>query len=146
MAKAMQMKNSDLQRMFGALKILGNRRMANLGADLKVARMLRLLAPLAEPLEAKKSANALALYQEEVPEGASLTPMQEQVLRLAIDASQRGVDDAMIDVALPIEFALKQADLPSAESGQDGWRNGAALGAVIADLGDLFTVDEAPTS
>ena len=140
MADTLKLTNGQLQRMRAALAILGNRRMANLGADLKVARLLRALAAYVEPLEAVKRKAALALI-DELGEGAELTRTQEQVLSMRIAEKQSEVDDAEVEVSLPMACALKEADLPKAETGPTGWANGAQLGALLADLGPLYLME-----
>ena len=139
MADTLKLTNGQLQRMRAALAILGNRRMANLGADLKVARLLRALASYVEPLEAVKRKAALAMI-DELGEGAELTGTQEQVLAMRIAERQSEVDLQEVEVELPMSCAVKEADLPKAEAGPTGWSNAAQLGALLADLGPLYVM------
>jgi hypothetical protein len=126
--------------MQAALAVLGNRRMANIGADLKVARLLRALAPYAEPLEAVKRAASLAVV-DELPEGAEFTALQEQVLGMRIAEKQTELDNQEIEIEVPLSYALKESDLPKEMTGADGWKNTAQLGAIISDLGSLYLMD-----
>ena len=141
MTDTVKLTNASLQRMRAALAILGNRRMANLGADLKVARLLRALAVYVEPLEAVKRKAALAVI-DELGEGAELTRTQEQVLAMRIAEKQSEVDDAEVEVSLPMQLALREIDLPKEGQGKDGWMNNVQLGALIADLGPLYVFTE----
>jgi hypothetical protein len=133
--------NGELQRIRTALVMLGNRRMANLGADLKVARLLRVLAPLVEPLEDVKRKVALALI-DALPEGTELTGTQEQIMAMRIASAQTAVDNEEIEVELPMQFALRETDLPKEGAGKEGGANCTALGAIVADLGPLYLMDE----
>jgi len=141
MTDTVKLTNASLQRMRSALAILGNRRMANLGADLKVARLLRALAVYVEPLEAVKRKAALALI-DELGEGVELTRTQEQVLAMRIAEKQSEVDDAEVEVSLPMSCILKEADLPRELAGKDAWANNSQLGALVADLGPVYLMDE----
>ena len=134
------MTNGELQRIRTALVMLGNRKMANLGADLKVARLLRFLEPYGEPLETLKKSVAMEMYRAEVPDGATLTSIQEQVLFLAIGEKQAEVDALEVAIELPVQFALKEADLPKELAGKEGALNAAGLGALVADLGPLYVM------
>lgn len=148
MSEVLKLTNGELQRMRAALGILGNRRMANIGADLKVARLLKIVTAHTEPIEALKRAAALALVNE-IPEGAELTPLQEQILGMRIaeaqakvDSAALGVDGTSVEIAVPDGCLLKQDDLPKEQTGKDGWLNASQLGAVLADLGPLYPMDE----
>ena len=138
----MELTNANLLQMHRALTILGNRRMATLGADLKVARLLAVLKPLVEPLESVKRKAALALV-DQMPEGTELTAMQEQILNMRSAEVQSEIDTATVEVELPMAYVLKEADLPREQTSKDGWVNGSQLGAIIADLGILYVMDEA---
>ena len=127
--------NRDLGRMYGALKVLGNRRMATLNADLKVARLLRTLEPLAEPIGPLKQ-RAITELLEGAPK--ELTGAAASLLNLRAEALQAAIDAEPVDVVLPLQFALTEADLPREMPGPEGWRNLASLGAIVVDLGPLY--------
>ena len=138
MGETLKLTNGRLQQMHAALKILGNRKMANLGSELKVARLLRALAQYVEPLEIVKRRATLELLGDPQEE-TKRTLLQEQVLTLRIVECQAGLDSQEAEVELPLSCALKEADLPKELSGADGWKNASQLGALIADLGPLYT-------
>jgi len=143
-ASTLKLSNNRIQRMYNALTVLGNRRMANINADLKVTRMLRALAGVVEPLEERRTSEGANLVIEETSGGSvSLTPMQEEVLKILLAKKQAEIDSDIVEVDLPTQWALRVKDLPKEESGKDGWTNAAQLGALCADLGALF-VDELP--
>ena len=139
MPETMTLTNRELWRMYAALKLLGNRRMANVGADLKVGRMLRVLAPLAEPLESAKQHAVQDVIKAAPPDATGLALSR---VNLAGAAAQLAVDEATVEVALPLAFALREADLPKEQSGEEGWRNAAGLGALMTDLGPLFILPD----
>lgn len=128
--------NWELRRIGAALRILSNRRMANLGADLKVARMLRIIGPALDPLEA-------AFQQLEVDVIDGRDPSKFSYADgLAVNKALREGRDALgageAIVALPVGYALRESDLPKEQSGAEGWKNAEGLGALVADLGPLF--------
>lgn len=141
MTEPVKLTNRDLQRMYGALAVLGSRRMANIGAELKVARLLRLLVPLVAPIEELKRKALIALI-DEMDEGVELTPTQEQIIVMRRDQAWAETDATPVEVDLPLQFALKEADMPKELAGKEGAANATGLGMVIADLGPLFLLDE----
>ena len=140
MSEKISLTNGELQRMRNALAILGNRRMANLGADLKVARLLRVLVPYVEPLEALKREAFLAMMDGNI--NADLTQLQQQALAIRIAARQAEIDALPIEVEVPTTCLLKEADLPKEGSGPTGWLNSSQLGVLVADLGLLYILEQ----
>lgn len=134
------MTNRQLQRMNNALNILGNRRMANVGADLKVARLLKILMPYVEPLD--KTRRQVALETIGGVDAEELTTLQQQAMQLHLANAEAKLLDTEVDVELPLAYALKEADLPKEQTGKDGWTNASQLGAILAELGILFVEDE----
>ena len=132
--------NRELFRMYSALKTLGNRRMATVGADLKVGRLLRVLGPLVEPLDAVKRRAAQDVL-EAAPKDA--TGIALSLLNMASVAAQEAIDLDTVEAALPLQFALKEADLPKRKAGDEDDPNATGLGALVADLGPLFVMPEA---
>jgi len=134
-----QLTNREVQKLYNALSVLGNRKMATVGADLKVARLLRALAPLAEPLaDTKKKAVQRAVGG--VSDDISGVALQQLNMRLA--AEQLEIDLATVEVELPLQFALKEVDLPKRKKDEDVENvDATGLGALAADLGILFTLD-----
>ena len=141
MGESLRMTNGSLQRMYAALAVLGNRRMASLAADLKVARLLRVLAPHVEPLETLKRGIVLDLAAG-LPKDAALSNTREQLLVMTIGARQAELDAETVEIDLPIVYALRETDLPKEMTGADGWKNSSQLGAIVADLGPLYNLDE----
>ena len=131
--------NRDLRGMFGALQILGNRHLPTIDADLKVGRLIRLLAPLAEPIGPARQRIAARLAEADAGHGdvEKLSPLGQQLLGAAIAGAQADFDGQEVEVDLP-PWRITKADLPKEKTGDDGWRNGSQLGAIIADLGLLF--------
>jgi hypothetical protein len=132
--------NRDLFRMYMALKTLGSRRMATVNADLKVGRLLRVLAPLVEPLDELKQR-----VVKEVLEGApkDTTGVATSLLNIRVAEAQYAIDSDVVDADLPLQFALKEADLPQRKKDADADDpNATGLGVIVADLGPLFLLPE----
>ncbi len=127
----------QLSRMFNAIVMLGNRSMANVGADLKVARFIRALQPEAVALAKKREELRAPPAQEDKP--ALPAPAPEEIARL-----ERALLDERFEVALPLAFRLTEADLPKEKTGADGWKNADGLGAIVADLELLFDLSDEP--
>ena len=135
-----EMTNKQLSQMYGALGILGNRQMNSRAADLKVARLIRAMAPDAEsiiPLRVKIAGDALANIED--PEGIS--PLVSQQIAAKTAALQSEFDLLEVTVDLP-SLRINEGDLPTTKKGDDGWQNGSQMGAIVADLGELFAFDD----
>lgn len=135
----MTLTNRELFRMYVALRKLGDRRMATVGADLKVARLQRALATLVEPLDAVKRRAAQDVL-EGAPKDASGIALS--LLNMAAVAAQEAIDLDAVEVTLPLQFALKEADLPRRKTGEDDDPNATGIGGLAADLGPLFLLPE----
>lgn len=135
----MTLTNRELFRMYVALRKLGDRRMATVNADLKVARLQRALATLVEPLDAVKRRAAQDVL-EGAPKDASGIALS--LLNMAAVAAQEAIDLDAVEVTLPLQFALKEADLPRRKTGEDDDPNATGIGGLAADLGPLFILPE----
>ena len=131
--------NRELFRMYVALRKLGERRMATVGADLKVGRLLRVLAPLVEPLDVVKQKVVKDVLLAVA--GKDITPEARSLMNLTVAEMQTAIDLDTVEAALPLQFALKEADLPKRKSGEEDDPNATGLGGLIADLGPLFLLD-----
>lgn len=140
MAENVTLTNRALGRMHNALKLLAMRSM-DLKVDLKVTRMLRILGPYVEPLDAARRKVILDVSAE-VGEDAELTPMQEQIMGIHIQERQAQLDGETVEIALPVQFALTADEMPKEKTGKDGWKNAEALAAIMDDLGPLYLMDE----
>jgi hypothetical protein len=136
---ATKVTNRELFRMFMALRKLGGRKMATMGADLKVARMLRTLAPLVEPLDAVKR-RATQDVMEPAPKDVGGVALS--LLNIAALDAQEAIELDTVEVALPLQFALREADLPRRKTGEDDDPNATGIGGLAADLGPLFILPE----
>lgn len=126
--------------MFNALLALGTRKMANISADLKVARLLRLLAPIAEPIEANRKKIALDVVGDDL--GKEISQVEVQIFQAQIDEKQRTFDAETIEFDLP-PLRITADDLPREMIG-DGWKNAEGLAGIIFNLGPLYQDSEAP--
>jgi hypothetical protein len=135
----MTLTNRELFRMYVALRKLGDRRMATVNADLKVARLQRALATLVEPLDAVKRRAAQDVL-EGAPKDASGIALS--LLNMAAVAAQEAIDLDAVEVTLPLQFALKEADLPRRKAGDEGDPDATGIGGLVADLGPLFLLPE----
>ena len=132
--------NRELFRMYMALRKLGERKMATVGADLKVGRMQRALAPLVEPLDVVKQKVVKDVLLAVA--GKDITPEARSLINLTVAEMQTAIDLDTVEAALPLQFALKEADLPKRKSGEEDDPNATGIGALVADLGPLFVMPE----
>lgn len=131
--------NAKLQAMHAALSQLGNRRMALITGDLKVSRLLKAITPVVEALPAAKQR-----ITSEALEGKNLQDLKQPeitAINAEIAAKQRALDEETVEIELP-NIRLTEDDLPKEQKGEDGWKNAAQLGAIVADLDFLFEFKE----
>ena len=132
--------NQDVVRMVSALTALGNRTLPTINSDLRVAKLLRLLKPIADDLEVartKRIAEAQKAIDQTQDEQARLSINSEFVAGMTQLFSQPA------EVILPPEDKrLSEVDLPKDMAGEDGSKNRNALGSLIADLGELYIFSE----
>lgn len=133
--------NHTIRAMHGALSVLGNRRMATANGDLKVGRMLRAVVAFAEPLQ--KARQRVVLDVLDGREIKDLSPLEVRRIEAEIMTKQAELDEqaAPDDFKLP-SGQIETKDLPKEMSGDEGWQNATALGAITADLGPLFDFGE----
>lgn len=132
------MNNKSVASLHTALSILGNRKMGTVKADVKIARMLNIVAPIAEPIQRARERITKDILGE--ADAEKLTPAQIQKLNIAIKAALSEYDEqeAEGDFTLPKWFRLTEDELPKEQKGEKGWENASQLGAVISDLGTVF--------
>lgn len=141
MSETRRVTNRDLWGMVSALRAFGNRRMATWGADLKVGRMLLLLGPYAEPIEAARRRIELDHLGEAGV--VDLPPLAQRAALVRLAAAQVALDEEMVEVALPLSLALKEADLPKRKKDENADDpDCTGLGALLADLGPLFLLPD----
>ena len=141
-AENVTLTNRALFRMYVALKVLGNRRMATVGADLKVGRLLRVLAPLVEPLDELKQRAVKGVLMAGA-EKAAVSGLALSLVNLTSAEVQSAIDNDTVDAALPLQFALKEADLPKRKKDdEEADPDATGIGALVADLGPLFLLPD----
>ncbi len=141
MAETKQLTNRALTKMHVALATLGNRRMANLNADLKVGRLLRAIEPHIEALNDAKRKAAVDLLGERSLD--TLTKEQREQFDFQCAQANTELDTTEVEeIELPMAYVLKEADLPRELPGKDGAANASQIGAIVADLGLLFIWEE----
>lgn len=136
---AVNISHGALQRMHSALVILGNRFMPSTPADIRVANLLKAVSDQHETIEAARTKIARRIIDEVGGPIAvdNLKSAAQQAVMLLIKEEQARFDAEKIEVVLPNK-RITQNDLPKERQGEDGWKNGSQLGAIIADLGILF--------
>lgn len=129
--------NHTLRAMYGALSILGNRRLPTVTADVKVGRLLRALAPVVDPLQVARQRIVADVLADRDPN--ELSPLEARTLEAEVVKRQAELDAQLApeDFRMPAGM-IELADLPAAMTGAEGWKNAEALGAITADLGPLF--------
>ncbi|HXG72578.1 MAG TPA: hypothetical protein VNJ04_18395 [Gemmatimonadaceae bacterium] len=134
--------NKQVLAMSNALRLLGNRKMGSVTADLKVGRLIRLLAPHAEPIAETRQKIATFLIGDRDIEEMSAG---ESALMASKMVGMQATFDAMeIELDFPASLKLTQADLPKERTGDDGWKNATQLGAITADLVQLYDFPAEP--
>lgn len=131
----MQFSHNKIIAIHSALAILGNRKMATINGDLRVARLLRLFTPEAELI--KKAKNRIIVENTSGDVG-KLEQIERYKLQAILNDKANEFDSEMVDILLPENLRIKEEDLPKELSGDDGWKNANQLGAIVADLDCLF--------
>jgi hypothetical protein len=127
--------NKNLLNMFQALQELGTRFLPSLNSDVKVGRMTSFFEPSCSPIgPAKKKLLADFGEQNNLEE---LTETALSILVAKLEVEMNAYDAVTVKVMLPRERITRE-DLPKERTGDDGWKNGTGLGALIANLGPLF--------
>ena len=133
--EAKTMTNSDLRVMYGALGILGNRSCATAMSDLKVGRLLNALAAIAHPIGTARQRVSDEFTNGKDPDKMSAPALQIMAAQMASAIAE--FDAAEEEFEIPT-MRITPDDLPKEKPGDDGWKNGAQIGAISADLGVLF--------
>lgn len=141
MPESRTLTNKQLTGIHVGLAALGNRKMALISGDLKVARLLKVVAPLSEPLGPAKQRAASEVLDKYEVHSDSLTQTQILKINTEIKLAQDAIDQEPVEVEFP-EIRIKEEDLPKEQKGEDGWKNASGLGAIIADLDFLFEFKE----
>lgn len=144
MSAPVKVTHRTLRGMYAALELLANRRLPSLDADLKVARLLTLLGPVAEPARAARDKVALRVMEETIG-GLEPEKVPQPIVALSNTRTKVAIDEfdaEIIEIELP-PYRITKEDLPKDKAGDDGWKNGEAAAAIAADLGPLFRFDEA---
>lgn len=121
-----------------ALTQLANRRLPSIQSDLRVARRIDLVKT--EIATYEKRRKELIKEHARTDEGGDEKLVRPMELQAKLDA----LLDEVCDIRLP-KTKLTEADLPKAMKGDDGEKNAAGLGAIVADLAPEFfaVADEA---
>ncbi|HXG69475.1 MAG TPA: hypothetical protein VNJ04_02560 [Gemmatimonadaceae bacterium] len=138
----LKLTNKQVLAMSNALRNLGNRKMGSVTADLKVGRLIRLLAPHAEPIAETRQKIATDLIGDRDIEEMSVG--ESNLLASKMSAAQTELDMAECEIDLPASLKLTLADLPKERTGDDGWKNATQLGAITADLGQFYDFPAEP--
>lgn len=126
-----------------ALSELGARFAPTLPADIKTGRLLTPVKLAFEPIAHERARIANRLMQEKTEEFGVKTMEElpksvQRMLENAIVLAQLEWEQQEIEVAIPEGIRITQNDLPKERTGDEGWKNGAGLGGIISELGDLF--------
>ena len=127
--------------MYGALTIMANRLLPTADTDLRVGRLIHALGPTCEPIAPARKRVPLDVSDGRDLE--NLSPADDRALALELSDALTAFDTQLVEVAMPT-IRLTSADLPQAQSGEDGWKNGAQAAALMQNLGVLFEFPEEP--
>lgn len=131
----------ELRGMYSALQILANRFLPSLPSDLKVARLVQEIGKYAEPYSTARNKVAPQLMDQAGLTPANmdkLPPLAQQMFVAKLNEGYSIFDDAKVDIEYTDRLILTSNDLPKERAGDKGWENGSAIGAIVADLGQLF--------
>jgi hypothetical protein len=129
--------NRQLWRAYQALRTLANRTMPSRAIELRVARLLALVEPLAAPIAVVKTRAVLAILNEATAEPPSAIATSR--VQTLVDLEQEEIDALEAPpLSLPPGILITRQDLPVKLPGAEGYENGAGAAAIINDLGPLF--------
>ncbi|HXG71394.1 MAG TPA: hypothetical protein VNJ04_12385 [Gemmatimonadaceae bacterium] len=138
----LRLTNRQVLAMHTALRLLGNRKMGSVTADLKVGRLIRLRAPHAEPIaETRQKIATFLIGDRDIEE---MSAGENNLLASKLVTMQTELDMAECEIELPASLKLTEADLPKERAGDDGWKNATQLGAITADLGEFYDFPAEP--
>lgn len=137
-------KNRNLLEAHGALNILGNRYAPDVDSDLKIGRLLVIITELTVSIKTSKTKIPFRVLQDEfgnenITNLDSLPGMVKEFLKGKINVAYDEFDSQLVEeFEVPDKLILTRKDLPKDKTGDKGWENGSALGAIVAALGPLF--------
>jgi hypothetical protein len=135
------MTSRQLRGVYNALQVLANRFLPDMKSDLKVAALLREISKYAEPLQSARNKVAPKIAEMEgvtVANSEKLTPIAQTLFMAKLNEAYSCFDDTEVEVEYTDRLRISQNDLPKERTGEKGWENGSMIGAIVADLGDLF--------
>ena len=121
-----------------ALSALSGRALPSLDSDMKVGRLHKIHEVEAHLLEKPRNQISIRILKD--MDLKKLTGIEAERIMGTIAIEQADFDR----MTIPWEknkWHITKADLPKEKSGDEGWKNGAGLGAIISGLGDLFQDD-----
>lgn len=124
-----------------ALKQMGNRKCPNLNNDLRVARLVTWMRPMLDAIDITRQKVQKDAAEAGQQAGLSASALEMVVLKMQTALSELDLTPFPIYDAPP--FKLGKNDLPKDMTGDGGWKNSSALGAIVADLDFLLELSEA---
>ena len=131
-----------LARTANALAILAGRSCPSLDADLKAGRLHRIFSDAVEGFDKARNSISMKLLEgTAIKDLDKLTPLANERLAGQIAVAQAAFDETLVEFEWP-KWKIKKSDLPKEKTGDEGWKNGTAIGAITSGLGDLFDWSE----
>jgi hypothetical protein len=141
-AETMKLPNKTVERLYKALVALSRRTLPSIQSDLKVAKLRRYFAPLAEPIEEAR--------QKKLIENSVEVAGESQIQNAAAIASANlEIADALCEFTKP-SIAILESDLPKELKGEPsaanpfaGSGNATGRAEIISELDFLFELGSA---
>ncbi len=128
-----------------ALANFGQRKMGSVSADIRVARLLDYVAPVGRVLEKAKNEVSVGIL-EDAPDKPTALQSEKWMGRVAVAQAAFDAEAVEASVFEWPTLQLCESDLPKDQKGDEGWKNSAALGLLIANLGPLFKYPDSEDS
>jgi hypothetical protein len=125
----------QVREIHSALLMMSQRLLPTTDTDMKVGAALGVVRKVAEPIiSARNNVVTRVVEGLGIKDVQKMVGLQQDMMMARIQEEQDKFDAELMDFEID--------DLPKDRVGDDGWKNRAANGAIIADLGPLFKADE----
>lgn len=132
-------RRSTIIKCASALSLLIGRSLPSLDSEMKAGRLHQLVNDRAELIQkAKNKKSNDILKDHRVEDLKKMSPLLHEKLagEIAVDQGDFDQEDEPEWEWPP--WKITKSDLPKEKSGEEGWKNGAGLGAIMSGLGPLF--------
>jgi hypothetical protein len=133
----------QVREIHSALLMMSQRLLPTTDTDMKVGAALGVVRKVAEPIiSARNNVVTRVVEGLGIKDVQKMVGLQQDMMMARIQEEQDKFDAELMDFEIDDKYIITRNDLPKDRVGDDGWKNRAANGAIIADLGPLFKADE----